>query len=65
MRPSNKKFSLSEFVISVVFAVVFGCAAALLFAEWMVGCGEYYVDSQGKKHANECLFLNLERKLDK
>ena len=29
----------------------------VLFAEWMAGCGETYVDSKGKTHQNECIFI--------
>lgn len=40
---------------------LFGLALLLffvvLFAEWMAGCGETYVDSKGKTHQNECIFI--------
>lgn len=62
MKPS-KPFSWFEFFVGVIVAIVFGVAVAILMMEWMVGCGEYYIDSKGVKHANECLFLNIERKL--
>jgi hypothetical protein len=30
---------------------------AALLAEWMVGCGETYIDSKGERHAHECMFI--------
>ncbi len=59
----KKQFSWTEFIVGAIASVIFGAAIAVLLMEWMVGCGEYYIDSNGKKHANECLFLNIERKL--
>ena len=29
----------------------------LMVAEWAAGCGETYVDSKGKTHQNECIFI--------
>lgn len=42
---------------AVVFIVTAAMAVVLL--EWMVGCGETYVDSKGQRHVNECLFIQL------
>lgn len=36
----------------------FAVLIAVLLMEWMVGCGESYVDSKGGTHLNECLFIN-------
>lgn len=36
----------------------FGLLLAVLLMEWMVGCGESYVDSKGVTHLNECVFIN-------
>jgi hypothetical protein len=30
----------------------------LMLIEWAAGCGESYVDSKGKTHINECVFIN-------
>jgi hypothetical protein len=48
-----------KIVIDFVIATLFGALIAILFMEWWVGCGESYVDAYGKRHMNECLFLNL------
>jgi hypothetical protein len=38
--------------------LAFGLLMAVLLVEWMVGCGESYVDSKGLTHPNECVFIN-------
>ena len=38
-----------------------GIALALLLMEWMVGCGETYIDSKGVSHKHACLFLGLDK----
>jgi len=40
-------------------AVVTGCTVliVLCLAEWMVGCGETYVDAKGVRHANDCIVV--------
>ena len=48
---------LLEFVLLCVFSM----AIAVLGLEWLVGCGETYVDSQGVSHKNQCIFLGLEK----
>lgn len=35
--------------MSLVFAVV--------FIEWMAGCGETYIDAKGQRHQYECVFI--------
>ena len=46
-----------KILADVLIATVFGVFLAVLFAEWMVGCGEAYVDAKGIRHHNECLFV--------
>jgi hypothetical protein len=29
----------------------------VMVAEWAAGCGETYIDSKGKTHQNECIFI--------
>ena len=31
---------------------------AVMVAEWAAGCGETYIDANGKTHLHECLFIN-------
>jgi hypothetical protein len=44
---------LAQAMISALFLIMFLVVAV----EWMVGCGETYVDSKGKTHQNECLII--------
>lgn len=37
--------------------VVFAVCLAVLLIEWMVGCGETYIAADGKRYANECVFI--------
>jgi hypothetical protein len=45
---------LIQGLISAFFLIFFVVVAI----EWMVGCGETYVDAGGKRHANHCLFID-------
>jgi hypothetical protein len=42
----------------IALAVFVGLLAAMIL-EWMVGCGETYVDSKGVRHRYECVFLTI------
>lgn len=44
---------LLQGILSAALLVFF----VVLLAEWMAGCGETYVDSKGKTHPNECIFI--------
>ena len=46
----------------VVMALVLAVLVQLIFIEWMVGCGESYVDADGVRHWYECVFLNFNPK---
>ena len=48
-------------ILNLMLATLIGLALALLLMEWMVGCGETYIDSKGVSHKNECLFLGLHK----
>jgi len=45
-------------IAHVVLATLFAGFMAVMFIEWMAGCGESYIDSKGVSHANECIFIN-------
>lgn len=49
---------LAQVILTLVFLIFF----AVIFAEWFVGCGETYIDSKGRRHFHECLFLNHHKK---
>jgi len=46
-----------KILLELLVATVFGLFMAAILAEWMVGCGETYVDARGIRHQNECLFI--------
>jgi mannose/fructose/N-acetylgalactosamine-specific phosphotransferase system component IIC len=46
-----------EILGQVTLAVVIGSVLAVMFIEWMAGCGESYVDAKGVTHANECIII--------
>jgi hypothetical protein len=39
--------------------VLFAVCLAVLLIEWMAGCGETYIAADGKRYANECVFLTF------
>lgn len=48
-------------LINLVLALIIGVAMAILLMEWMVGCGETYIDSKGVSHKYACMFLSLDK----
>lgn len=44
-------------ILQSLIGLAFILLVVVIFAEWMAGCGETYVDSKGKTHQNECLFI--------
>lgn len=40
-----------------ILGAVFVVGGAFVLVEWLAGCGETYVDSKGKRHSHECVFL--------
>jgi len=41
----------------MLLALAFGLLMAVFLLEWMVGCGETYVDAKGERHEHQCLFI--------
>lgn len=50
-----KRIARGLLKVVVYLTLTLGLCALML--EWMVGCGETYVDSKGVRHANECIFI--------
>ena len=50
---------LVDWAVAAVTMVVFAAMMAVVTIEWMAGCGESYVDANGKRHLNECVFINF------
>ena len=48
-------------ILNLALASLIGIALAILLMEWMVGCGETYIDSKGVSHKHACLFLSLDK----
>jgi hypothetical protein len=46
-------------LLNLALALIIGVAMAILLMEWMVGCGETYIDSKGVSHKYACMFLDL------
>lgn len=44
---------ITEALLLVLFAVF----VAVLFVEWLAGCGESYIDAKGVRHQYECVFF--------
>jgi hypothetical protein len=51
---------MKKFLIELLASLLFAAIALLILAEWLAGCGESYVDSDGKRHYYECLIVPYE-----
>ncbi|MDV7391947.1 hypothetical protein RZS08_11355, partial [Arthrospira platensis SPKY1] len=49
--------SLYYYLLAAVLWVVMLGFIAVVVIEWMAGCGESYVDANGVRHINECVFI--------
>jgi uncharacterized membrane protein YdbT with pleckstrin-like domain len=48
---------IGMFLLTVIFVTSFALLMAIVILEWMVGCGESYVDAKGVRHINECIVI--------
>jgi len=46
-----------KWVVTTLATIALSLFFAIMFVEWMAGCGETYIAADGKRHANECLFI--------
>lgn len=46
-----------KWVVKMLLALALGLLMAVFLLEWMVGCGETYVDAKGERHEHQCLFI--------
>ena len=44
-------------IFPIVVFVLFAFMLTILLAEWLVGCGESYVDASGVRHINPCIIV--------
>jgi hypothetical protein len=49
--------TILERIAYTIMAIIVMLTLALVMIEWVVGCGESYVDSAGTRHYNECVFV--------
>lgn len=50
---------IKAIVLNFLIMVLFGAIMAVFAIEWLVGCGEYYIDSRGNVIPNECVFFDF------
>lgn len=50
---------ITRWVLTAVGMVLFCTFMAVVLIEWMAGCGESYIDANGRTHLNECVFINF------
>lgn len=48
-------------ILTIAVGLLIGIVGAFLVIEWMVGCGETYIDSKGVTHSNECVFISINK----
>jgi hypothetical protein len=48
-----------DLAVGAVTMAIFSAGLAVITIEWMAGCGESYVDAYGKRHLNQCVFINF------
>ncbi len=63
IRPSGRPIRkplwqrIAMWLLTAIFVIAFALLGAIVILEWMVGCGETYIDSKGVRHANECIII--------
>jgi len=46
-----------NWLLTAIALLAFGLGGAIFLIEWMAGCGETYIAADGKRYANECVFI--------
>lgn len=46
-----------NWILTATLVTAFSLGFAIFVLEWMAGCGETYIAADGKRYANECLFI--------
>lgn len=47
------------YILSTLAVLAFTGIMAALLVEWLAGCGETYIDAQGVRHQNDCVFISI------
>lgn len=50
-------------VVSALLFAVSIVLVAMLLIEYLVGCGETYVDAKGVRHQHECVFIPQKKEI--
>lgn len=53
----NRMQNIFDFVLGVVLTVAFALLMAIVAIEWLVGCGESWVQADGSRVVGECVFI--------
>jgi hypothetical protein len=48
-------------IIQTLCGLAIGAFFLFMLIEWASGCGEAYVDSEGKTHIGECMFTTTKK----
>jgi hypothetical protein len=54
---------LAMWVVSALLFAVSIVLVAMLLIEYLVGCGETYVDAKGVRHQHECVFIPQKKEI--
>jgi hypothetical protein len=46
-----------RFLLNLIGSLILAAGLTVLLIEFIVGCGETYVDANGERHAYECVFI--------
>lgn len=46
-----------KFIVAALLTIAFATLMAVILIEWMAGCGETYIDTNGVRHQNECVLI--------
>jgi len=50
---------ITRWLLTAVLTLLFCIFMAVVVIEWMAGCGESYIDANGRTHLHECVFINF------
>jgi hypothetical protein len=65
IKPRRTLPKVLSIIGSTIAMVAFAGFLAVVLIEWMAGCGESYVDANGVRHMNECVFLTVHNEGEK
>lgn len=46
-----------SFLVGAVVMAMFSLVLVVGVIEYLAGCGETYIDAEGKRHQNECIII--------